>query len=193
QDVSFTTGFQRISVYGYHNWQIFDPLLMVVGLSYDRVTFPENFRNAPISDQQKTEERWSPKVGMIWTPMTNTVLRADYTRSLSGASIDQSSQLEPVQVAGFLQSFRSILPESVGGTEAGARFESYGVSVEQKFPTHTYVGASIESLGSKVNRTVGVFDIDFADFAHPNGTDEDLDYRERALLVTVNQLLGQEW
>ncbi len=172
QDANFSPGFERISLYGYHDWQIADSVLLVGGVSYDRITFPENFRIAPISDKKKTEERVSPKAGLIWTPANNTILRAVYTRSLSGASIDQSSQLEPSQVAGFLQSFRSIIPESIGGTEAGARFETYGVSLEQKFPTGTYLGLSAESLNSKVDRTVGVLDLDFADYADPAGTPE---------------------
>jgi hypothetical protein len=125
--------------------------------------------------------------------MTNTVVRAAYTRSLSGASIDQSSQLEPVQVAGFLQSFRSIAPESVGGSEAGAKFETYGVALEQKFVTRTYLGLSAGSLRSQADRSVGVFDLDFSDYAHPNQTGERLDYRENTLLVTLNQLVGHEW
>jgi len=37
------------------------------------------------------------------------------TRSFSGASLDQSYQLEPSQVAGFVQSYRSIIPESIAG------------------------------------------------------------------------------
>src|SRR5260370_10798161 len=85
QDANFSPGFERISLYGYHDWQIADSVLLVGGVSYDRITFPENFRIAPISDKKKTEERVSPKAGLIWTPANNTILRAVYTRSLSGA------------------------------------------------------------------------------------------------------------
>jgi len=135
----------------------------------------------------------SPKAGLIWTPGKSTIVRAAYTRALAGASIDQSLQLEPSQVAGFLQSFRSIIPESVGGAEAGARFETYGVSLEQKFPTGTYMGLSGEILNSKVRRSFGVFEVNFAGYADPGGTREHINYRERALLLTFNQLLGDEW
>src|SRR5438045_4475754 len=112
----------------------------------------------------------SSKYGIIWTSFATTTFRAAYTRSLSGASFDQSLQLEPSQVAGFLQSFRSIIPESVGGAEAGARFETYGVSLEQKFPTGTYMGLSGEILNSKVRRSFGVFEVNFAGYADPGGT-----------------------
>jgi hypothetical protein len=48
QDVS--NFFRRTSVYGYHQWNIVDPLQLTVGVSYDRMTLPENFRSAPVSD-----------------------------------------------------------------------------------------------------------------------------------------------
>lgn len=193
QDIE--TGFERLSLYGYHHWQIVEPLLLVGGVSYDRLIFPGNFRAPPISDDQKELDRVSPKAGLIFTPLSNTVLRAAYTRSLSGASIDQSSQLEPTQVAGFNQSFRSIIPESVGGANEGARFVTYGVSLEHRFPTCTYVGLSVERLESEVDRTLGIFLANFLPpgFANLGSVREEVDYREESLLFTLNQLLGSEW
>jgi Tfp pilus assembly protein PilF len=192
QDVQFTTHFERESVYGYDHWHLTDRLLIVGGLAYDRVTFPKNFRAAPISSETKTIDQVSPKGGFIWTPFSNTIVRAAYAQSLSGASIDQSWQLEPSQIAGFLQSFRSILPESVGGAEAGAKFETYGVSLEQKFETGTYLGLSLLSLHSDINRTIGVFDLDFSAYAHPASTPENLKYQENSMLLTFDQLIGRE-
>ena len=97
--------------------------------------------------------------------------------------------------AGFVQSFRSVIPESVAGSSAGARFEAYGISLEQKFSTGTYLGFSGELLNSEVRRTVGAFDVlpDELDFAIPSGLREHLDYQEQSLLFTANQLVGQEW
>ena len=95
---------------------------------------------------------------MIWTPLDGTTFRFAYTRSLSGASLDQSYQLEPSQVAGFIQSYRSIIPESVVGPVPGANFETYGFSLEQKFSTGTYLGVSGDLLYSDVGQTVGAFD-----------------------------------
>jgi tetratricopeptide (TPR) repeat protein len=192
-DQDFTPDFARLSFYGYHQWQIADPLLLVAGLSYDRITFPENFRAAPIDGREETEDQISPKAGVIWTPTKSTTFRAVYTRSLAGAGIDQSIQLEPTQVAGFNQSFRSIIPESVGGAEAGARFETYGVSLDQRFQTGTYLGLTGEIFNSKVNRTFGVFEADFSAFPTPGSTRENIDYRERALLFTFNQLISDQF
>ena len=193
QDI--TSLFKRISFYGYHQWQIADSLELIGGITYDRITFPENFRTAPISAKEKTVDEVSPKAGLIWRPAPNTVARFAYTRSLAGASLDQSYQLEPSQVAGFVQSFRSIIPESVAGANVGARFETYGISLEQKFHTGTYLGVSGELLNSEVRRTVGAFDVlpDQLDFAIPSGLREHLDYQEQSLLFTANQLVNEEW
>src|SRR5205807_698343 len=71
----------------------------------------------------------------------------------------------------------------------------YGLSLEQKFRTGTYLGLSAEVLNSKVRRTDGAFDVltDELDFAVPSGLQERLDYQEHSLLGTFNQLLGKEW
>ena len=172
-----------------------ESLQLIGGLAYDRLNYPENFVTAPLSFREREEAQFSPKVGVIWTPWRDSVFRAGYSRSLGGASLDQSLQLEPSQIAGFLQSFRSVIPESVEGPNAGARFESYGVSWEQKFPTGTYVGVSGEVLGSSLRRRHGafVFDPNSTNSAVPGTLREQLDYEERSLLVTLNQLLGAGW
>ena len=151
----FTSLFKRFSFYGYHQWRIFEPLQLIGGLAYDRITFPENFRTAPVSGNEKTENQLSPKAGLIWTPLENTTARFAYTRSLSGASVDQSYQIEPSQVAGFIQNYRSIIPESIAGENAGAKFETFDLSLEQKFRTGTYLGVSGELLNSTVDRMDG--------------------------------------
>jgi outer membrane receptor protein involved in Fe transport len=193
QDV--TSSFKRVSFYGYHQWQLFQPLRLIGGLAYDRITFPENFRTAPVSGSEKTVDQLSPKAGMIWTPAEKTTGRFAYTRSLAGASVDQSYQLEPSQVAGFVQSFRSIIPESIAGANAGAGFETYDISLEQKLGAGTYLGISGEILNSTVWRVTGGFDYlpDELDYPVPSGLRENLDYQEKSLQFTANQLLGREW
>jgi Tfp pilus assembly protein PilF len=193
QDV--TSLFKRISFYGYHQWQVFEPLRLIGGLAYDRITFPENFRIAPVSGNERTVDQLSPKTGLIWTPAESTTARFAYTRSLSGASVDQSYQLEPSQVAGFIQNYRSIIPESIAGANAGAGFETYDLSLEQKFRTGTYLAVSGEILNSTVDRVDGAFDYfpPSQPFSVPSGLREKLDYQEKSLQLTANQLLGREW
>ena len=187
--------YRRFSIYGYHYWQIVDSLQLIGGLTYDWISFPENFRTAPLLATQETVDRVSPKIGLIWTPATNTAMRFAYTEALAGASLDQSFQLEPSQVAGFVQSYRSIIPESVAGASAGARFETFGLSLEQKLTTGTYLALTGEILKSKVDRTVGTFlvlPLEF-DYAIPSGLRENLDFTERSITATCNQLIGNYW
>ncbi len=193
QDI--TSLFKRISFYGYHQWQIFEPLQLIGGVTYDHITYPENFRSAPISGNETTADQVSPKAGFIWTPLDKTTVRFAYTRSLAGASVDQSYQIEPSQVAGFIQNYRSIMPESIAGDNAGAQFETYNLSLEQKFSTGTYLGISGEILNSTVNRVDGAFDYYPLKLVEPvpSGLRENLNYQEKSLLVTANQLLGRDW
>ena len=192
QDVD--TEFTRFSVYGYHQWQIFEPLQLIGGVTYDHITFPENFRTAPVSGNETTKDQISPKAGIIWTPLAGTTARFAYTRSLSGATIDQSWQLEPSQVAGFIQNYRSVIPESIAGGNAGATFDTYDLSLEQKFSTGTYLSVAGQILDSSVDRVDGAFDYNFFNPpAVPSGLKENLDYSEKSLLFTANQLLGKQW
>jgi Tfp pilus assembly protein PilF/outer membrane receptor protein involved in Fe transport len=192
-DQDFTTAFQRATVYAYHYWLLPADLQLIAGLTYDHLTYPRNFRFAPISPDQETTDKLSPKAGLIWRPALNTTVRFAYTRALSGASLDQSFQLEPSQIAGFIQSYRSIIPESVSGPNAGAQFETFGLSLEQKLGTGTYLGLLGQILNSKVERTVGAFRYHLVPPATPSGLEEDLDYHEPSLVATVNQLIGNRW
>lgn len=192
---NFTTDFQRWSLYAYHHWQAAPPLLLTAGLSYDWLDYPENFQYPPTAPGQRSSERLSPKAGFIWTPWPHTTFRGAYTRSLGGVVFDQSFRLEPTQVGGFNQAFRSLIPESVAGTLAGPRFETWGLAWDQKIGRGTYFGAQGEWLRSKAQRNLGTIDLTNTDTVTfvSSLTPQRLDYEERNLLVTLNQLLGQHW
>jgi hypothetical protein len=115
---------------------------------------------------------------------------------VGGASIDQSFLLEPSQVAGIDQSFRSIVPESIGGSQSGATFETFGLSVERVFPTRTYLTASGQILNSSETRSLGSFDytgLSANGYAEPSTTPNPLRYSERTLAIALNQLVSKEW
>jgi Tfp pilus assembly protein PilF len=191
----FKTDFQRLTFYGYDYWQIVDSLLVTAGLSYDQLHFPDNFRYSPIEEGDDQTDLVAPKVGLIWSPWPRTTVRAAYSQSLGGVSFDQSFQLEPSQVAGFNQAYRSLIPESVVGALSGAKFETRAVSLEQKIGAGTYLGAQAEWLRSKAERTLGTIDLVglFPEVYEVANTEESFDYDERTLLLTVNQLVGKCW
>jgi hypothetical protein len=98
-------------------------------------------------------------------------------------------------VAGFLQTFRTIIGEPSIAKTGAARYETFGLSLEQKLECGMYLGLTGELLNSKIHQTVGAMDglWDLNDFAVPSGLRHHLDYQEESLQFTVNQLLGRDW
>jgi outer membrane receptor protein involved in Fe transport len=135
----------------------------------------------------------SPKAGLIWTPDKRTAVRAAYTRSLAGASFDQSFQLEPTQVAGFNQAFRSLIPESLAGANAGAEFTTYGISLEQKFSSRTYLALEGGLLESSVERQMGAFVLTSLGGPFLGSLTERLDFQEKFVCISLHQPIGKNW
>ena len=187
------TDAERRSLYAYDQWQFWPTVTLVGGVTYDWVLFPENFRFGPVSDRQSSRDRVSPKGGFIFTPFTNTTLRGAYFRGLGGVSLEQSVRLEPSQVAGFNQAFRNVIPESVGGDNSASRFDGWNLSLEQKIGRGTFVGVGGEILSSAARRKVGAVDFQIPVGMLTAQTGEELDFRERTLIVTLNQILGEGW
>ena len=188
----FENDLARASAYAYWFWQILRPLQLQAGVSYDYLDFPENTVVPPVSDRQVHTEQVSPKLGFHLAPWTNTTLRGAWTRSLGGVYFDTSVRLEPTQIGGFNQALRSVAPESVVGLVPGTSFETFGLALEQKLPTQAYFTLAAEWLYSDAARTVGAFDLTAAG-SQPSGTRQTIDFRERTLSATINQLLGNNW
>jgi len=168
---------------------------LIGGVAYDHLRYPENANLPPLQREETTREQVSPKAGLVWTPLDSTSLRVAYTRSLGGVFYDNSVRLEPTQLAGFTQSYRSLAPESVAGLVPGSRFETIHLGLEHKFPTHTYLLLETEWLRSEGKRSVGVFDFTDAPpfVAVPSSTPQELSFDERSLALSMHQLVGSEW
>ncbi|MGD1089939.1 MAG: TonB-dependent receptor, partial [Verrucomicrobiota bacterium] len=194
-DQNIDTDLQRISTYAYDQIQPFDWLLLVGGVSYDQLRYPRDIDTSPITSDETDAHQLSPKVGLVWSPFPDTHLRGAYTRSLGGVFFDQSVRLEPTEVAGFNQAFRSMIPESVVGLVPGTRFETWGVAFDQAFKkTGTYLTIEGDILTSDATRTVGIL-TNSTIFPIPdsiNNTPESLDFRERSLTAALNQLVGED-
>lgn len=197
QNVS--TDFERYGVYAYEQWRPIESLLLIGGVACDWISYPENYLFAPLTDLETDESLLGPKAGLVWTPTARTTLRAVYSRALGGVSFDQSFRLEPSQVAGFNQAFRSLIPESVAGALAAPEFEIYGVQLEHQFRTQTYFGISAGLLQSDGERQVGAVEFDLIpltptpDPYQPTSTRQTLDYEEQILTTTIHQLLGRDF
>lgn len=184
---------ERSTLYGYYHWQILEPLKLMAGVSYDHLDFPENNDLPPFSSAQRTEEQVSPKAGFYYTPLKDTTIRGAYTRSLGGLFYDGSVRLEPTQVGGFNQAFRSVIPESVVGLVPGSEFETFGLALDQDFATGTYVSIAAEQLNSSARRSIGAFDLQLLGPAIPSSIPDRIEFEERSLTFSLHQLLGKHW
>ena len=184
----------RTSLYLYDQWELLPSVHLSGGVTSDRLSYPDKQDLAPVSDGKSDREQLSPKAGFIWTPWADTALRGAYTRSLGGVFFDNSLRLEPTEVAGFNQTFRSLAPESVAGNVPGTRFETFGLALEQKFPTRTYLTFAAEELESEARQNVGAYarDSDTV-LARVTSTPAKVQYRESSLSVSLNQLVAENW
>lgn len=182
----------RGTVYAYYSYQIFEPLQLHLGVVYDRVTFPINSEVPPLAQGQMHKDQVSPKVGLTYIPFKNTTLRAVYTRSLGGMYFDNSIRLEPVQVAGFEQAFRGLIPDSIAGLVPGTEFDTYGIALDQRLNTGTYITLIAELMQSDGTRGFGVYELtNTIPQAGPELFHENLKYEEKALTLAVNQLIAE--
>ena len=194
---SVTEPADRVTGYGYYDWRICDSLLLIGGVSYDLVTYPRNLRSAPITAGSAEKDLLAPKAGAVWTPLNGLTFRGAYTRSLGGVTLDQSYRLEPTQIAGFVQTYRTLLPISLTGPVSAQEFETAGAAMELKLPTRTYVTLQLERVSSGANNTRGVVVTDIGSGsptpAQGGGTREKIEFVEHSAELTVAQLLDEEW
>jgi hypothetical protein len=115
-------------------------------------------------------------------------------------SFDESFTLEPTQIAGFNQAFRSIISESEVGSVAGARYEILGGAMDLKLRSETFLSLEGQYLRSDVDQSIGLFYFDSQvppgsqpPPVVPGAAEEQLRYKEPSASVTLNQLLSQEW
>lgn len=184
---------ERANGYLYYHWQVLDPLRLIGGVSYDHLTYPRNGDILPLSDGEDTRDLLAPKAGFLLTPWAGGSMRGAYTRSLGGLYFDNSVRLEPAQVAGFSQAFRSLIPESSAGLVPGTVFDTANVAYEQSLRSRTYLGVETAWLRSEGERTIGVT-TGVLPSPFPGATAstrQELEFRERNVSAYVVQLLGE--
>jgi tetratricopeptide (TPR) repeat protein len=181
----------RITPYLYQYWQIAPHLSLIGGLAYDYQSLPQNALFAPLGNGDKIERQISPKGGLVWQPAPDSAVRAAYTQSLGGANLDQSLRLEPTQLAGFTQAYRTLMPASLVGGVDGERFETGDVSLERRFGYSTYLALAGEWLHSTANQSVGGFSRAAATGEGPAiQLSEQLAYQELSADFSAHQLIG---
>jgi Tfp pilus assembly protein PilF len=186
-----SAGFERFTGYGYATVEPLDRVWLIGGFAYDDLTYPRNFRYPPVSPGEDHRSSLGPKAAAVWQITPEATVRGIFTRSLGGVTLDESFRLEPAQLAGFPQAFRTLISESAAGSVEAPKYETWGGALDLKFPSRTYGGVQFEHLESNVRRSIGVYSLNdgLAPFV-PASTREKLGYRENSVVASVNQLLG---
>lgn len=195
---SVKSDLQRWSIYAYETWKPLKSVVLTTGVSYDALRYPSNFRSPPLQTGESTACKVLPKVALVWSPMPSTTIRGMFAKSLGGVSLDESFRLEPVQLAGFSQVFRTLIPESIAGSVSAPSFDVAGVALDLKLPARTYLGFHGDFLRSDVRQQIGLFEYDTTTDSTNNvgsigSAAERLAYKENASSVTLDRLLGDEW
>lgn len=188
-----TTHFDRLSAYAYYEWKPFDKLELTGGLTYDWEHYPLNFESPPFQNVETDKGRLSPKFGLDWVLPEGTRLRAAYTHSMGGVINDSSTTIEPTEVGGFNQAYRSLIPQSAGfGTPPALVFNTYGVGVDHKFPTGTYVDAEAQMLTSQGNQLIGAYSEPNPSTLTLSDLSQEQYFNEKDAFASINQLICKE-
>ncbi len=186
--------YERIAGYGYLTVEPLEKLWLTVGVAYDQVKYPDNYRSPPVTSGQADRSQLGPKAALVWSPIPQTTVRGFYARSLGGVSLDESYRLEPTQLGGFPQAFRSLISESRVGSVAAPEYDTLGLAFDFKLTPKTYATIQAERLGTTVQQDVGTFTLVNGGFpAVPATTPEKLDYKEYNLTISLNQLVGDQF
>lgn len=188
-----TSHFRRTTGYVYVTVEPIERLWLTGGVVSDDISYPTDFRDVPIAGGQSRTSQVGPKAALVWEPIKELIFRGVFARSLGGVALDEDYRLEPTQLAGFPQSFRSLIPESLFSSVSAPDTEIYGGAMDLKLGSGTFAGVQVEQLNNRLDRQVGVFNLDqVSTFTFQPGTTlQSLDYRETAISASVNQLLGE--
>ncbi len=111
---------RHVNLYVYSNINLPGSVTLTIGASADF-----------FKEEDDDEDQFNPKLGITWSPVPDTTIRAAAFRVLKRTLITDQT-LEPTQVAGFNQFF-----DDLNATDSWR----YGVGVDQKFSQSLYGGA----------------------------------------------------
>jgi tetratricopeptide (TPR) repeat protein len=186
--------FNRYTGYAYLTVEPIEHLWLTGGAAYDQVSYPNNYRSPPVANGEAFRQQLGPKAALVWSPCDEATFRGIYSRSLGGVSLDESYRLEPTQLAGFPQAFRSLISESLVGSVTAPTYEVIGTALDLKLGTRTYAGIQAQRLGTTIQGQQGLFALaDGAPPVVPLNTPQYFDYKEYSLGLNLNQLISDNF
>jgi tetratricopeptide (TPR) repeat protein len=132
---------RHLNAYSYANFNLLKDVTLTFGGSFDYV----DGERAAVQDGQVTQ--FNPKLGILWSPLTGTAVRAGVTRVVKRTLITDQT-LEPTQVAGFNQFFDDLNI---------TRSWRYGMAIDQRFTKDIFSGLEFSRRDLKsplINSTV---------------------------------------
>jgi Tfp pilus assembly protein PilF len=187
---------ERFSAYEYHSWEIVDGLMLIGGVSFDHLRYPANFRAPPLSSGESERDQWSPKAALIWTPAPPLTFRAMFSQTLGGVIFEESTRLEPTQLAGFVQDYRSLISESITGELAAPRYQILGAAMDWRLGSNTWLTLQGEDITERVDQQIGAFFLNFGGRMPPGvpaSTAQDYGYTENTATLTLNHIFDKQW
>jgi hypothetical protein len=112
---------RHLNLYAYTDFNLLSNLTASLGASFDSIN----------GDLEKRQ--FNPKVGITWSPLLGTIVRAAAFKTLKRTLINNQT-LEPTQVAGFNQFF-----DDANLSKAWR----YGAAIDQKFSNKLFAGMEL--------------------------------------------------
>ncbi|NIB42541.1 TonB-dependent receptor [Pseudomaricurvus alkylphenolicus] len=182
---------RRATAYTYLTLGLNTRVQTTLGLSWESLQLP-TFSSSPASAGELDKQRWSPKFGITWDMNSRWRLRAAYSASLGGLAADQNLRLEPTQLAGFLQAYRSVI--SLAPTLPGSEFDSVGLGLQYSPSAEFFLDLQYQQIRQRGKALQGAFVNQLASAQISAITlPKQLDYREHSFSLEANQLLGDRW
>ncbi len=188
--------FSRITAYLYGLWSPVDRLTLTLGSSFESISYPYNADILPLSGDIRSRESATPKIGLNYDVSSSIQLRGFYSEYATGLYFDNSFSIQPTQIAGFNQAYRSLIPESVAGLIPASDIRSFGGGLDYTSPSrNVFSGIEMVFSNSQAMRGVGALTnsspLPIPD--SPLTLDQNVDFRENTLTAYLHYLTGKYW
>ncbi|MGE3308661.1 MAG: FecR domain-containing protein [Limisphaerales bacterium] len=186
---------ERFNAYADLFWRPLPELRLSSGLGFHHLRHPANADLPPLSTETASSSLWGPRLGLSWSPLPRTQIRAAHASTLGGLYFDDSLRLEPTQVAGFTTAPRGLVPESVAGLVPATEISTTGLGLDHAFGGNLYTGVEVQWRVSDGERRAGAasnsLPVPLPD--SPASTLQTLDAEERVLIAYATLLLDRDW